>query len=156
MKAVFILEQGGVDKLIYDELPDPTIEENEVMVRVGGTALNHLDVFARAGLRGVKVKFPRILGCDIAGEVVQVGRNVTRLKPGDRVIFNPNVTCRKCEYCLSGEDNLCSQRKALGVDLDGGYAEYAKAPEENAHKIPDGMSFEEAAAIPLVFMTAWH
>jgi len=156
MKAVRFHEHGGPEKLVYEDAPDPVIEEDEVLVRVRACALNHLDVWGRVGLPGVVIPLPHIPGSDIAGEVAKVGRLVRGVEPGERVIVSPGLSCGRCEFCLSGRDSLCREYVILGDRVDGGYAEYAKAPGVNILPMPSWMSFEEAASVPLVFLTAWH
>ena len=165
MKAVFINEHGGTDKLICGERPEPEPAPGEVLLRVRASALNHLDLNLREG-RTYRGPLPRILGCDIAGEVIAVapplspapygGNGEGRLKPGDRVILNNRVTCGGCHNCQMGRDDQCPNQQRLGVDLDGGHAEYITAPAINAHVIPDSMDFTEAAALPIAAHTVWH
>ena len=128
----------------------------EIMLRVRGSALNHLDLNLRRG-GAYRGSLPRILGCDIAGEVVSISPAAsTSLQIGDRVILNNRVTCNNCEDCRIGNDQWCANQKRLGVDLDGGHAEYITAPAVNAHVIPDSMDFAEAAALPIAAHTSWH
>ena len=156
MKAVFINEHGGTDRLVYDDRPDPEVGPGEIMLRVRGSALNHLDLNLREG-RTYNGALPRIMGCDVAGEVVAISPAAnTSLRIGDRVILNNRVTCQTCEHCRMGNDQWCANQKRLGVDLDGGHAEYITAPAVNAHVIPDSMDFTEAAALPIAAHTAWH
>ena len=156
MKAVYIEEHGGPEKLVYGDRPEPEIAPGEIMLRVRGSALNHLDLPLRQGSY-YNGTLPRILGCDIAGQVVAVSPAAsTSLQPGDRVILNNRVSCRNCEHCRMGDDQWCAGQKRLGVDLDGGHAEYITAPASNAHVIPDWMDFTEAAALPIAAHTAWH
>lgn len=156
MKAVVLYEHGSRDVLRYEEIPTPEPKAGEVQVRVRACALNHLDIWVRRGLPGLKLQYPHILGADIAGEVAKVGEGVKGLNPGDRVLISPGVSCGKCAMCLSGRDNLCREYHILGEGVKGGYAEYIVVPQQNILPFPDGMSFEEASAIPLVFLTAWH
>jgi NADPH:quinone reductase-like Zn-dependent oxidoreductase len=156
MKIARIHEHGGADVLRYEDAPEPRIRANQVLVRVRATALNHLDLFVRAGLPGVKIPMPHILGSDIAGEIVETGDLCDRVQPGWRVLLSPGLSCRQCEQCLSGNDNLCRRYTLFGYGVDGGNAELLAAPEYSAIRIPDELSFEEAAAAPLVFLTAWH
>ena len=156
MKAVYIEEHGGPEKLVYGDRPEPEVSPGEIMLRVRGSALNHLDLPLRQGTH-YNGTLPRILGCDIAGEVVATSPAAyTSLQPGDRVILNNRVPCRGCEHCRMGNDQWCANQKRLGVDLDGGHAEYITAPASNAHVIPDWMDFNEAAALPIAAHTAWH
>lgn len=156
MKAVAISGHGGLEVLEVTELPDPAIDDDEVLIRVKACALNHLDVWVRRGLPGVEFPMPHVLGSDIAGVVAQVGRLVKNVKPDQAVVLSPGVSCMHCEYCLSGRDNLCASYDILGYRADGGYAEYVKAPSFNVIPKPANLSFEEASSIPLVFLTAWH
>ncbi|MQF95622.1 MAG: zinc-binding dehydrogenase [SAR202 cluster bacterium] len=156
MKAVYITEHGGTDKLVYGDRPEPEVGPGEVMLRVRASALNHLDLNLRAGTT-YKGELPRTLGCDIAGEIAAISPDAhTSLKVGDRVILNNRVTCGVCDNCNLGLDNSCSNGKRIGVDLDGGHAEYVTAPAANAHVIPDSMDFNEAATLPIAAHTVWH
>jgi NADPH:quinone reductase-like Zn-dependent oxidoreductase len=156
MKAVVFHEHGGADVLRYEERPDPQIRAHEVLVEVRACALNHLDVWTRGGLPGIKIRLPHILGNDIAGVVREVGDVVDWVKPGDEVLLQPGVSCGHCLECLSGRDNLCRQYAVLGSERDGGYAELVAAPAVNVVPKPKNLSWEEAAALPLVTLTAWH
>ncbi len=156
MKVARIHQHGGPEVLVYEEVPDPQIKANEVLVRVRAGSLNHLDLFVRAGIPGMKFAMPHILGSDIAGEVVQVGDLCERVKPGWRVLLSPGTSCRQCEQCLLGQDNLCRRFTMFGYAKDGGNAELMAVPEYAVIPIPDDLTFEEAAATPLVFLTAWH
>ena len=156
MKAVAFYEHGDLDKLKYVDLPEPEISADEVLVRVHACALNHLDIWARQGMPGVSLPLPHILGSDIAGEVVRVGSLAAGIEPGQRVLIAPGLCCGRCQYCLSGSDSLCQDYKIIGFQVNGGYAEYAKAPATNVIPISTTWSMEEWAAVPLVFLTAWH
>jgi len=108
MKAIQYSEHGGVDVLRFVDAPEPTIGQGEVLVRVRACALNHLDIWIRRGIPGQKTPMPHIPGSDIAGEVARVGDGVTNVKPSDRVLLNPGISCGQCEKCLAGADNFCS------------------------------------------------
>jgi NADPH:quinone reductase-like Zn-dependent oxidoreductase len=156
MKAIVFKEHGGPEVLEYAEAPEPTVKANEVLVEVRACALNHLDVWARMGLPGIEIKLPHILGNDIAGVVREAGDLVTWVRPGDEVMLQPGVSCGHCLECLRGQDNLCPEYDILGYRRDGGYAELVAAPGVNVIPKPQALSWEEAAALPLVTMTAWH
>jgi NADPH:quinone reductase-like Zn-dependent oxidoreductase len=156
MKAARIHQHGGPEVLKLEEVPDPQIKANEVLVRVRACALNHLDLWVRSGIPGMKFAFPHILGSDIAGEVVAVGALCKRIKPGQRVVLSPGLSCRQCEQCLLGQDNFCRRFTMFGYGVPGGNAELVAAPEYAVIPIPDTLGFEEAAAAPLTFVTAWH
>jgi 2-desacetyl-2-hydroxyethyl bacteriochlorophyllide A dehydrogenase len=156
MKAVILERHGGPDVLRVAEMPEPAIGDRDVLVRVRAVALNHLDLWVRGGLPGRSVAFPHIPGSDIAGEIVKIGAAVTNVKVGERVLLAPGVSCGQCEACISGRDNFCADYALFGRQIFGGYAQFVRSPAVNAIPIPGNLSFEEAAAIPLVFLTAWH
>ncbi|MGH9450970.1 MAG: zinc-binding dehydrogenase [Terriglobia bacterium] len=156
MKAVRIHEHGGTEVLRFEDAPDPQIQANEVLVEVKACALNHLDLWVRAGVEGWKLDFPHILGSDVSGVVAQTGALAGRVKRGDRVLLYPGVSCGQCEFCWRGEDSACRSYTVLGVKVNGGYAQFVKALESNVLPIPSKLTFDEAAAVPLVFLTAWH
>ena len=156
MKAVFFSEHGGPDVLELGEVPNPQIKANEVLVEVRACALNHLDVWVRNGLPGIKIPLPHILGCDVAGVVREVGDLVTWAKAGDEVMVQPGVSCGHCPECLAGRDNMCDEYDIIGYRRDGGYAEFVAVPGINVIPKPKNLSWEEAAALPLVTLTAWH
>jgi NADPH:quinone reductase-like Zn-dependent oxidoreductase len=156
MKAVRIHQHGGPEVLAYEDVPEPTLRPDQVLVRVRACALNHLDLFVRAGIPGMSFSMPHVLGSDIAGEIVAAGELCERVKPGWRVLLSPGLSCRQCEQCLSGKDNFCRRYTVFGYAVDGGNTELLAAPEYSAIQIPDDLGFEEAAAAPVVFVTAWH
>jgi NADPH:quinone reductase-like Zn-dependent oxidoreductase len=156
MKAARIHQHGGPEALVYEEVPEPKIKANQCLIRVKACALNHLDLFVRAGIPGMKFAMPHVLGSDIAGEVVEVGELCDRVKPGWRVLLSPGTSCRQCDQCLLGQDNLCRRFTMFGYGIDGGNTELIAVPEYTVIQIPDDLSFEDAAASPLVFLTAWH
>src|ERR1700722_18025883 len=156
MKAILFRKHGGPEVLEYTDAPTPSIRANEVLVRVRACALNRLDLWVRGGLPGVPLPPPHIPGSDIAGEVAEIGADVTTVKVGQKVVLAPGVSCGKCVACLAGRDNFCRQFSNLGYMIDGGCAEFVKCPEVNCMPYPENLTWEQAAAIPLVFQTAWH
>ena len=156
MKAIVFEQHGSPDVLKYVDVPQPTIKPNEVLVRVKACALNHLDLWVRQGLPGVSFPLPHIPGSDVAGEIAQIGTDVTTVRVGQKVVLAPGVSCGKCPACVSGLDNRCRYFTNLGYMIDGGCAEFVRVPEVNCLPFPENLSFEEAAAVPLVFQTAWH
>ncbi len=156
MKAIVFYQHGGPDVLKYSDFPEPKIRPNEVLVRVKACALNHLDLWVRGGLPNVPIPLPHIPGSDVAGEIAQVGAEVTTVRVGQKVVLAPGVTCGKCAACIAGMDNRCRHFTNLGYMVDGGCAEFVCAPEVNCLAYPENVKWEEAAAIPLVFQTAWH
>ncbi|MGH7479690.1 MAG: zinc-binding dehydrogenase [Candidatus Methylomirabilales bacterium] len=157
MKAVRFHAHGGPEVLKLEEIPEPRIAQNQVLVRIKACALNHLDLWLRKGLPGVKVPLPHIPGCDIAGEVAAVGELCTRVKVGEPVVISPGRSCGQCARCLEGRDNLCPSYQIIGgYGLDGGYTDLIAVPEVNVLPLPKGLDFIRAAAFPLTFLTAWN
>ncbi|HEY9785984.1 MAG TPA: zinc-binding dehydrogenase [Candidatus Obscuribacterales bacterium] len=154
MKAMVVKEHGAPSVIKRDEVPIPKPGPNEALIKVRGCALNHLDVWVRSGLPGIKL--PRILGCDVAGEIEAVGSEIKHLKKGESVLVCPGLSCGVCPECLDGQEMICRGYHILGAGCDGGYAEFVKVPAENCFPIPGKLDFHQAASIPLVFLTAWH
>lgn len=158
VRALTISAHGGLDVLEYrDDVPTPEPRlPRDVRVRVEAAALNHLDLWVVGGLPGVSITPPWVMGGDGAGVVDAVGEGVTRVRPGDRVIVNPGVSCRACEYCAAGEHPLCVRFQLLGEHRPGTMAEYVVVPEENVRPIPASIPAAVAAAFPLATLTAWR
>ncbi|OLB60396.1 MAG: alcohol dehydrogenase [Gemmatimonadetes bacterium 13_2_20CM_2_69_23] len=156
MKALAFNEFGGPEKLRLQDVPDPKAAPGEVVVRVRACALNHLDIFVREGIPALKTPLPFWTGCDIAGDVAEVGPDVTGLRVGDRVCVNPNLTCGRCEFCIQGEDSLCVRYGIVGEHLPGGLAELVAVSAENVLPLPAHVSYEHAASFILTNMTAWR
>lgn len=155
MRAVGFTRHGGPEVLEVIELPVPEPKAREVRVRVKAVALNHLDVWVRKGWQGLKLQLPHVLGSDIAGVVDAVGAEVADLEPGTEVCVNPGLSCGVCEKCLKGDDNFCRQYSILGEHVRGGNAEFVCVPRQNILPKPKKLSFEEAACLPLTFLTSW-
>ncbi len=156
-EAVVLRTHGGPEVLVREtiDLPDPG--PREVRVRVRAVALNHLDLWVRRGLPNLKLEYPHRLGSDIVGELDALGPGArTSLKPGDRVVVSPGVSCGVCERCLSGQDNLCRQYAILGEHTSGGYSRHVVVPDANLLPYPGELPFTDVAAVPLVFLTAWQ
>lgn len=156
MRAVVFHEHGGLDRLQLEEVPTPKAGPGEVLVRVKACALNHLDIWIRQGIPAYKIPLPHISGSDVAGVVEAVGAGVQGITAGGRVVLSPGLSCWHCEQCLAGRDNLCPSFGILGAKVAGGYAEFVTIPAQNVLPIPGTLSFEQAAAFPLVSVTAWH
>lgn len=156
MKAARIYETGGPEVLRYEDAPEPQPKSNEVVLRVRACGLNHLDLWVRGGLPGLKLDFPWVLGSDAAGEVVAVGDLSKRVKVGDKVLVAPGRTLSSSYETASGRDNWAPDYGLFGYGYQGLNAEYVALPEANVLPIPGNLSYEEAASAPLVFLTAWH
>jgi NADPH:quinone reductase-like Zn-dependent oxidoreductase len=157
MKALALAAVGGLEHLGVQELPEPVIRSSgEVLLRVEAFALNRLDLWVVQGLPGVNYSFPHVVGSDGAGTVLDVGGSVTGFRPGDRVMINPTLSCGKCPSCLQGEESLCRRLRVLGEHHPGTAAEYLVIPVENLARVPETMSWAEAAAFSLATLTAWR
>lgn len=147
MKAVYLEKHGGPEVLKYGDLPDPVANTSEVLIKVKAVALNHLDIWIRMGMPHLKHQYPLILGSDIVGEIVG---------SGVKVLVHPAKSCGACASCSSGWDNLCSKYQIFGEHINGGYCELISVPKACVLPYPENLSWEEAAATPLVFLTAWQ
>jgi NADPH:quinone reductase-like Zn-dependent oxidoreductase len=157
MKALTLTGIGGLDRLRLQEVPAPALRApDEVLVRVRCAALNRLDLWMTGGLPNAKPSFPHVVGSDGAGEVEAVGAAAGRWRPGDRVLINPGLTCGHCAACDEGEDSLCSSYAILGEHLPGTAAELVAVPAANLGRVPDRMSWSEAAGFTLSTLTAWR
>ncbi len=158
MRAALIRTQGGPEVLELADIETPKPAPGEALIRVRACALNHLDVWTRSGRAGYRPPLPHILGNDIAGEVAALpdGVDTSGLAVGQRVMLQPGTSCGRCAMCFAGDDFACRQYRILGHGRAGGYAEFVAVPLANLIPIPDSIPFENAAAFPLVFLTAWH
>lgn len=156
MRAAVFWRHGGPEVVEIADVPRPQVGPGLVLIAVRAAALNHLDLWARRGLPGLQLEFPHIGGSDIAGVVEEVGDGVAGFGPGTRALVNPSLWCGSCDWCLKGEESLCTSYKIIGEHIRGGLAEFAAVPAANVLPIPDDLSFEEAAAVPLVYQTAWR
>ncbi len=147
---------GGPEVLVRETIDLPEPAPREVRVRVRAVALNHLDLWVRRGLPHMKYTWPYRLGCDIAGEVEALGLEARGAAVGDHVLVSPGLSCGVCERCLSGADNLCKQYRIHGEGAQGGYTRHLNVPDTNLLPCPERLSFTDAAALPLVFLTAWQ
>src|SRR5882757_8989685 len=155
-EAMVIRQTGGPEVLTRETIEIAPPGPREVLVRVRAVALNHVDLWVRRGLPNVKYVFPHRLGADIAGEIEALGPGATGCTVGQKVLLAPAVSCGVCARCLSGEDNLCSQYRMFGETTQGGYTRHIVVPDANILPYPGELPFTQAAAIPLVFLTAWQ
>jgi NADPH:quinone reductase-like Zn-dependent oxidoreductase len=155
-EAIVLHRHGGPEVLERQTIDLPPPGPREARVRVRAVAMNHMDLWVRRGGPAFKLVYPHRLGCDIAGEVEELGPGARGVKVGDRVMVQPGLSCGVCRACLSGHDNLCKSYHILGENAQGGYARHASLPDANLIKIGDALSFEEAAALPLCTLTAWQ
>jgi NADPH:quinone reductase-like Zn-dependent oxidoreductase len=155
MKAVVFSRHGGPEVLEHRDVPEPKPGRSEVLIEVKATSINHIDIFLRRGMPGITVPMPKIVGSDAAGVIRELGADVTDLKIGQRVTINPGISCGHCEFCAAGFGSQCFTYSMIGESRDGAYAELLAVPAHIVLPIPDSLSFENAAAAPLVFLTAW-
>ena len=156
MKAVVFHQHGGPETLRYEDRPEPQVKPDEVLVRVKACALNHLDIWIRQGIPAYQIPLPHISGSDVSGLVERVGSLSKDVKIGQKVFVSPGLSCGECDECKVGHDNLCASYGLVGAKTDGGYAEFVAVPGQNVIPIPASLTFEQAAAFPLVSVTAWH
>ena len=156
MKAIFYEQHGGPEVLQYGDVDEKKPGPGQALIEVRAVSLNHIDLFLRGGLPGITIPLPHIPGCDAAGIVAELGDGVQNLAVGQRVLMAPSISCGKCEFCLRGDASLCLSYKLIGETIPGVCRERFVVPSENLVPIPDHLSFEDAAAVPLVFITAWH
>ncbi len=156
MKALYFDKHGELDVVKYGDVPDPEPGPGEVLIRVRACALNFLDVWVRRGWPGLKLEMPHWCGADVAGEIAELGENVSDWQVGQRVVVDPGVNLVEDEYTRRGEDSVSPGYHILGEHRRGGAAEYLTVPESNLAVIPDNIDFPEAAAPLLVGLTAWR
>ncbi len=156
MKAAYLTGHGGLEVLAYGDLPVPEPGPGEARVAVRAVALNHLDVFVRRGWKGLKLAFPHVVGSDAAGVVDAVGPGVEGLAVGDAVVLAAGWSCGRCRACLAGNEHLCRQYHLFGEHRGGAGAGRFVAPARNLLPKPDGLSFVDAAAVGVAYLTAWH
>lgn len=155
MRALAIEGQEGPSSAKLMDLAAPEAGPGEVVVRIKAAALNHLDLWTVSGSLGIPLDFPYILGADGAGEISAAGEGV-KLRVGSKVIVNPAISCRDCERCRAGEQSECTSFRMLGEHLPGTIAEYVKVPASNVFPFPEHLSFEQAAALGVTFITAYR
>ncbi len=156
MQAVYLTGHGGNEVVAIGERPMPVRQPGEVLVHLHAATLNRVDLYMRDSGAGITHTLPQVMGIDGAGVVETVEEGYPGLKVGDRVLLYPGVTCCHCEFCVRGDEVLCTTMKLLGEHRDGTLAEYISVPARNAVPMPDGWSFEEAAALGVNHLTAWR
>lgn len=156
MRAVTMRRYGEPDVLSVEDIDDPRPGPGEVLVRLHAAALNHLDLWTVKGTLPVAHSWPHVIGADGAGEVVAVGDDVRGIRPGARVLVNPGLSCDRCELCRAGEDSECPRFQMLGEHVHGTLAEFVRVPERNVFPFPDHLSYEDAAALGVTYITAYR
>ena len=156
MKAVTIREHGGAEVVKVEEIADPVPEDGEVLVEVRAAALNHLDIWVREGGRAFDLEMPHVLGSDGAGEIIGLGQNVHGIEAGDEVVIYPGLPCGCCEHCLDGQHSQCLSFGIVGATRPGTFAEKVTVPATCVRPRPEGLTFAEAAGLPVAYLTAWR
>lgn len=156
MKALGFMQHGDANQIQLLELPKPTPKKEEVLIQVKASAFNHLDIWVRKGLPGLKLMLPHISGSDAAGIVSELGSDVTNFQIGDRVAINPGINFSEDEFTLRGKQSESPHFAIIGEHLPGTHAEFIAVPAKNLIKLPQDISFEMAAAAGLVGLTAWR
>ncbi|HEY6169142.1 MAG TPA: alcohol dehydrogenase catalytic domain-containing protein [Verrucomicrobiae bacterium] len=156
MKAVQLIAHGAPGRFHHGDVPDPKPAAGEVVVRVRACGLNRLDLWVEEAGLPVEINLPRIPGGEIAGELVECGAGVKEWRTGDRVAVQSNLFCGRCEYCQRGDQSLCLKGELLGVQRDGGFAEFVTAPASALARLPGSVDFVTSAALTLAGSTAMH
>src|SRR5258706_11180629 len=139
MKALLLRQHGGLENLqVIDDHPMPRAGDGHVVIRVRASSFNYHDVFTVKGMPGIKVPLPVVIGLDMAGEIAEIGPGVTGWRVGDRVLVNP----------------LNKKIGLMGEMLDGGMEEFCLIAADQLIRMPDGVSYEEAASLPVAYGTA--
>ncbi|HET7322197.1 MAG TPA: zinc-binding dehydrogenase [Longimicrobiaceae bacterium] len=155
MRAAIFHSPGSPEVVRIEEVPRPAPGPGELLIEVRAAAMNHLDLWVRRGLP-IETTMPHVGGSDVAGVVAEVGEGVVGWEEGERVVVNPTLSCGRCEWCARGETPLCDRFRIIGEHTNGGFTELLAVPAGNVHRIPDSLSFTDAAAIPVSYQTAWR
>lgn len=156
MKTVDLIGHGGNEVVVVGERPMPERGAGQVLVRMHAATLNRVDLYMRESGAGITHTLPQTMGIDGAGVIDALGEGVADCTVGQRVLLYPGVTCGHCEFCLRGQEVLCTSMQLLGEHRDGTLAEFITVPARNALPMPEGWSFEEAAALGVNHLTAWR
>jgi NADPH:quinone reductase-like Zn-dependent oxidoreductase len=155
MRAAIFHENGGPEVVRIEDVPRPSPGPGEVLLEVRAAAMNHLDLWVRRGMP-IETTMPHVGGSDVAGVVVEAGEGADDGLLGARVVVNPSLWCGRCRECARGEESMCIRYRILGEHTDGGFAEYLAVAADHVYRIPDELSFEQAAALPISYQTAWR
>lgn len=156
MRAVQLVSHGNPGTFRLSDIPTPAPSPDEVLIEVKACGLNRLDLWAEEAGLPVKLQLPRTLGGEIAGVIAQLGEDVDQWRAGERVAIQSNLFCGACEYCLKGEESICLHGSLLGIDRDGGFAEFVAVPARALVRMPAKVDFTASAALTLAGSTAMH
>jgi NADPH:quinone reductase-like Zn-dependent oxidoreductase len=156
MKAAYLIKHGGNESVVIGERPTPRRRTGEVLVRLRAATLNQVDVYMRNSGAGITHELPQILGVDGAGVVEETDSKGSPFRVGDSVIIHPGISCGHCEFCLQGDNPLCRSVSFVGEHRDGTFCEYISLPATNVFSMPEGLSYEQASALGVNYLTAWR
>lgn len=156
MKSAYLTGHGGNEVVVVGERPQPARDPGQVLVRMHAATVNRVDLYMRDSGAGIRHALPQVMGVDGAGVVEALDPGEALLQPGQRVLLHPGVSCGRCEFCLRGDDVLCTRYQVLGEQRDGTFAEYVSVPARNVLPLPDDWSFAEGAALGVNHLTAWR
>ncbi|HEX8319216.1 zinc-binding dehydrogenase [Longimicrobium sp.] len=155
MRAAIFHDNGGPEVVRIEKVDRPSPGPGQVLVEVRAAALNHLDLWVRRGIP-IETTMPHVGGSDVAGVIVEAGDGVDAGRMGERVVINPSLWCGQCRDCARGEHSMCERYRIWGEHTDGGFTEFVAVDADHAYRIPDDLSFEAAAALPISYQTAWR
>ena len=155
MRAAIFHANGGPEVVRIEDLPRPSPGPGQVLLEVRAAAMNHLDLWVRRGLP-IETTMPHVGGSDVAGVIAEAGEGADPARVGERVVLNPSLWCGQCEWCRRGEESMCLRYRIIGEHTDGGFAELLAVPADHVYRLPDDLPFEQAAALPVSYMTAWR
>lgn len=156
MKSAYLTGHGGNEVVVVGERPQPARDRGQVLVRMRAATVNRVDLYMRDSGAGIRHALPQVMGVDGAGVVEELDPGEALLQPGQRVLLHPGLSCGRCEFCLRGDDVLCTRYQVLGEQRDGTFAEYVSVPARNVLPLPDDWSFAEGAAVGVNHLTAWR
>jgi NADPH:quinone reductase-like Zn-dependent oxidoreductase len=156
VKAAYLTGHGGNEVVAVGGRPRPVRQPGEVLVRLSAATVNRVDLYMRDSGAGITHTLPMVMGLDGAGVVEAIDADERMLHVGQRVLVHPGIACGRCEFCLRGEDTLCTSMRLLGEHRDGTFAEFVSLPSRNVFPMPEGLGFGEAAALGVNHITAWR
>jgi NADPH:quinone reductase-like Zn-dependent oxidoreductase len=156
VKAAYLTGHGGNEVIAVGERPMPVRRAGEVLVRLRAATVNRVDLYMRDSGAGITHTLPMTMGLDGAGVVAELDADERTLHVGQAVVVHPGITCGRCEFCLRGQDGLCTSMRLLGEHRDGTFAEFVSLPARNVFPMPEGLTFGEAAGLGVNHITAWR
>lgn len=156
MRAAFITGHGGNEVVNVGDFPDPVRGPGEVLIHLHAATVNRVDLYMRDSGAGIRHRLPQIMGLDGAGIVSAIDDDEKRVRVGQRVVVHPLMFCGRCEFCLAGDEVLCTSASYLGEHRDGVFADFVSVPARNVFAMPQGWDFAPSAALGVNYLTAWR